>query len=82
MSFGSNIKPSLLPKDKLKVLTKVFSELPYDFLWRWDVLDYPECPKNVRISTWFPQTAILGKQIDFYLNLIKKIVLIILKYLI
>ena len=75
MSFGSNIKPSLLPKDKLKVLTKVFSELPYDFLWRWDVLDYPECPKNVRISTWFPQTAILGKQIDFYLNLIKKKIL-------
>ncbi|VVC99403.1 unnamed protein product [Leptidea sinapis] len=34
--FGTNTKSSLFPKSQVDIFTKVFSELPYDVLWRWD----------------------------------------------
>ncbi|XP_050356505.1 UDP-glucosyltransferase 2-like isoform X3 [Nymphalis io] len=59
MSFGTNVKPSLLPKEKVQIFTNVFSELPYDVLWKWDKDEIPGRSKNVRISKWFPQSDLL-----------------------
>nr|XP_026497756.1 UDP-glucuronosyltransferase 2B20-like isoform X2 [Vanessa tameamea] len=59
MSFGTNVKPSLLPKEKIQIFTNVFSELPYDVLWKWDKDEIPGRSKNVRISKWFPQSDLL-----------------------
>ncbi|XP_046972608.1 UDP-glucosyltransferase 2-like [Vanessa cardui] len=59
MSFGTNVKPSLLPKEKIQIFTKVFSELPYDVLWKWDKDEIPGRSKNVRISKWLPQSDLL-----------------------
>lgn len=61
MSFGTNVKPSLLPKEKVQIFIKVFSELPYDILWKWDQDEIPGRPKNVKISKWFPQSDLLSK---------------------
>lgn len=61
MSFGTNVKPSLLPKEKVQIFIKVFSELPYDILWKWDQDEISGRPKNVKISKWFPQSDLLSK---------------------
>ncbi|XP_050356426.1 UDP-glycosyltransferase UGT5-like [Nymphalis io] len=59
MSFGSNVMPSKLPSDKLKIFTNVFSQLPYDILWKWDKDELPARPTNVKISKWLPQSDLL-----------------------
>ncbi|XP_046972581.1 UDP-glycosyltransferase UGT5-like [Vanessa cardui] len=59
VSFGTNVKPSMFPPEKLKVFTHVFSRLPYDVLWKWDNEELPGRPKNVRISKWLPQSDLL-----------------------
>ncbi|KAJ8708789.1 hypothetical protein PYW08_010171 [Mythimna loreyi] len=62
ISFGTNVQPSLLPRDRVEVMTKVFSELPYDVLWKWDTDDLPGRSKNIRISKWLPQSDLLRHQ--------------------
>ncbi|XP_030032898.2 UDP-glucosyltransferase 2 [Manduca sexta] len=57
MSFGTNIPPSKLPQNVKRMFLKVFSELPYDVLWKFDE-DLPDLPQNVKISKWFPQSDI------------------------
>ncbi|KAJ8708426.1 hypothetical protein PYW07_010551 [Mythimna separata] len=59
ISFGTNVQPSLLPRDRVEVMSKVFSELPYDVLWKWDTDDLPGRSKNIRISKWLPQSDLL-----------------------
>ncbi|XP_047036555.1 UDP-glucosyltransferase 2-like [Helicoverpa zea] len=59
ISFGTNVKPSRLPREKIQILIKVFSELPYDVLWKWDEDDLPGCSSNVRIEKWLPQSDLL-----------------------
>ncbi|XP_045455070.1 UDP-glucosyltransferase 2-like [Melitaea cinxia] len=59
ISFGTNVKPSFLPRDKLKIFTDVFSQLPYDVLWKWDNEELPGRPSNVKILKWLPQSDLL-----------------------
>ncbi|XP_022837215.1 UDP-glucuronosyltransferase 2B15-like [Spodoptera litura] len=59
ISFGTNVQPSLLPQDKIKIIAKVFSQLPYDVLWKWDKDELPGRSKNIRISKWLPQSDLL-----------------------
>ncbi|XP_069355762.1 UDP-glycosyltransferase UGT5-like isoform X2 [Maniola hyperantus] len=59
MSFGTNARPSLLPAEKLKIFTNVFSQLPYDILWKWDTDEPPARLENVKISKWLPQSDLL-----------------------
>lgn len=61
MSLGTNVKPSLLPPEKVQLLIKVFSQLPYDILWKWDKNELPGRAKNIRISKWLPQSDLLSK---------------------
>ncbi|XP_050683746.1 UDP-glucosyltransferase 2-like [Leptidea sinapis] len=58
ISFGTNVKTTLLPQETVKLMNKVFSELPYNVLWKWDS-DLPGRPSNVKISEWFPQADLL-----------------------
>ncbi|XP_045762946.1 UDP-glucosyltransferase 2-like [Maniola jurtina] len=59
VSFGTNVLPSFLPPEKIEVMTKVFSELPYDVLWKYDKDVLPGQAKNIKLSKWFPQPDIL-----------------------
>nr|XP_021199107.2 UDP-glucosyltransferase 2 [Helicoverpa armigera]WRX06251.1 UGT33B5 [Helicoverpa armigera] len=59
ISFGTNVQPSLLPPEKVRILVKVFSELPYDVLWKWDKDELPGRTSNIRISKWLPQSDLL-----------------------
>ncbi|XP_028035389.1 UDP-glucuronosyltransferase 2B17-like [Bombyx mandarina] len=59
ISFGTNVLPSLLPPERIRILVKVFSELPYDVLWKWDKDELPGRSKNIRISKWLPQSDLL-----------------------
>ncbi|KAH9634408.1 hypothetical protein HF086_000234 [Spodoptera exigua] len=59
ISFGTNVLPSLLPQDKIQMIAKVFSQLPYDVLWKWDKDELPGRSKNIRISKWLPQSDML-----------------------
>ncbi|XP_041972157.1 UDP-glucosyltransferase 2-like [Aricia agestis] len=57
VSFGSNVIPSAI--DKMQVLLKALSELPYDVLLKWDKEQLPIKAKNIRISKWLPQADLL-----------------------
>ncbi|CAH1641744.1 unnamed protein product [Spodoptera littoralis] len=59
ISFGTNVQPSLLPQDRVQMMAKVFSQLPYDVLWKWDKDELPGRSKNIRISKWLPQSDLL-----------------------
>ncbi|PZC71200.1 hypothetical protein B5X24_HaOG200295 [Helicoverpa armigera] len=59
ISFGTNVQPSLLPPEKVQILVKVFSELPYDVLWKWDKDELPGRTSNIKISKWLPQADLL-----------------------
>ncbi|XP_046972519.1 UDP-glycosyltransferase UGT5-like [Vanessa cardui] len=59
VSFGTNVKPSMFPRETLKIFTDVFSQLPNDVLWKWDNDELPGRPKNVKISKWLPQSDLL-----------------------
>ncbi|XP_047539178.1 UDP-glucosyltransferase 2-like [Vanessa atalanta] len=59
ISFGTNVKPSMFLPETLAIFNNVFSQLPYDFLWKWDKDELPGIPKNVKISKWLPQSDLL-----------------------
>ncbi|KAJ0171762.1 hypothetical protein K1T71_012525 [Dendrolimus kikuchii] len=59
MSFGTNVKPSLLPSEKIQMVNKVFSQLPYDILWKYDLDELPGKSKNVKLVKWVPQSDLL-----------------------
>ena len=75
MSFGTNVKPSLLPPEKIKIFANVFSKLPYNVLWKWNTEESPGRSDNVKISKWFPQSDILSELQCIYskLCIIRKI---------
>lgn len=59
VSFGSNVKSSLLPKSKIETLLNVFRELPYNFIWKFEADNLPNIPKNLQIMKWTPQQELL-----------------------
>ncbi|KAJ0171760.1 hypothetical protein K1T71_012523 [Dendrolimus kikuchii] len=59
ISFGSIAKPSLLPPEKIQTINKVFSRLPYDILWKYDLDELPGKSKNVKLVKWVPQSDML-----------------------
>ncbi|KAL0810823.1 hypothetical protein ABMA28_010135 [Loxostege sticticalis] len=59
VSFGTNVNPSQLPAQKIQVMVKVFSELPYNVLWKWDKDVLPGQSENIKISKWLPQSDLL-----------------------
>nr|WEU75336.1 uridine diphosphate-glycosyltransferases 33AS1 [Glyphodes pyloalis] len=59
ISFGTNVKPSLLPPDRVQILVKVVSKLPYDVLWKWDEEKMTNRSSNIKIAKWLPQADLL-----------------------
>ncbi|CAK1547702.1 unnamed protein product [Leptosia nina] len=57
-SFGTNVKPANLPREKVQMMLTVFSKLPYDVLLKWDE-DMSEKPSNVKTAKWLPQAQLL-----------------------
>lgn len=59
-SLGSNVRSSYLDANKRKIITQVFSELPYQILWKFETDNLEDQPKNVKIKKWLPQHDLLG----------------------
>lgn len=59
-SLGSNLKSSELPPQQLEAILKTISKLPKKFLWKFEN-ESIAVPKNLKISKWVPQRAVLGK---------------------
>lgn len=59
ISFGTNVMPSLLPPERIQILINVFSQLPYDVLWKYDKDELPGKSENIKISKWLPQSDLL-----------------------
>ncbi|XP_052741723.1 uncharacterized protein LOC112045599 [Bicyclus anynana] len=59
LSFGTNVMSGMIPTDKIQMIIKVFSNLPYNVLWKWDKDELPGKSNNIKISKWFPQSDLL-----------------------
>lgn len=59
-SFGTNTLTSLLPKKTVEMFIRVFSQLPYDVLMKWDSDELPGKTNNIKIGKWFPQKDLLA----------------------
>lgn len=59
ISFGTNVSPSQLPQEKIQIMIKVFSQLPYNVMWKWDKEELPGRSDNIQISKWYPQSDLL-----------------------
>ncbi|CAD0205766.1 unnamed protein product [Chrysodeixis includens] len=59
ISFGTNVKTSMLPPERVKQMINAFSKLPYDILWKWDSDELPGKTANIKISKWLPQSDVL-----------------------
>ncbi|XP_050344523.1 UDP-glycosyltransferase UGT5-like [Nymphalis io] len=68
ISFGSMLKATLTPKDKIEAITAALSELPQRVIWKWEEKTLPGNPKNIYLSKWLPQNDILAhpKVLAFY----------------
>lgn len=61
LSFGTNVVPSMLSREKIESIIRVLSELPYNVLWKYDKDILPGKTDNIYIRKWFPQSDILSK---------------------
>jgi hypothetical protein len=59
-SLGSNLKSTLLPKEKREILLNTFSKLKEKVLWKWEEDILPGKPPNVHIAKWLPQQDVLA----------------------
>ncbi|CAH2098350.1 unnamed protein product [Euphydryas editha] len=58
-SLGTNVRPSVLSSEKIDIFIKVFSQLPYDIMWKWDKDKLPGKSENIKIFKWLPQSDLL-----------------------
>lgn len=61
ISFGSLVKASTMPDDKLKAILGAIAELPYKFIWKWENKDTLMDKNKLYVANWLPQVDILGK---------------------
>ncbi|XP_026730403.1 UDP-glucuronosyltransferase 2A3-like [Trichoplusia ni] len=68
ISFGSMLRATSTPKDKLEAIIGAISELPQRVIWKWEEKTLPGNPKNIFLSNWLPQNDILAhpKVLAFY----------------
>ncbi|XP_045762945.1 uncharacterized protein LOC123865767 [Maniola jurtina] len=59
LSFGTNALAGAIPEDKVRIIVKVLSGLPYDVLWKWDKNELPEQSESIKLSKWYPQSDLL-----------------------
>lgn len=60
-SWGSMVRASTLPKEKLMAILQVLSNIPRKVIWKWETDQLPEKPKNVMITKWLPQYDVMSE---------------------
>ncbi|CAG9583267.1 unnamed protein product [Danaus chrysippus] len=60
VSFGSVVKSSTMPADKLNAVLGAMAELPQRFIWKWETDVVLLDKKKLYVSSWLPQVDILG----------------------
>lgn len=60
MSLGSFLQSSMMPKEKMATILRVFGSLRQKVLWKFETDDLPELPSNVMVRKWLPQSDILA----------------------
>ena len=60
-SWGSMVKASSLPKEKLEVILNVISSIPRKVIWKWEVDELPKRPRNLFVTKWLPQFDIMSE---------------------
>lgn len=60
-SFGSIIRGSTLPAEKIKAFQQAFEKLPQRVLWKWEDSVERGSPSNVKMMKWIPQRDVLGE---------------------
>lgn len=58
-SFGTNVKPSTLPKERLENMMRVLGGLRYKVIFKHDD-EWANVPANMLITKWMPQTSVLA----------------------
>ncbi|XP_077291424.1 UDP-glycosyltransferase UGT5-like [Arctopsyche grandis] len=58
--FGSYLKSSEMPEEKLKIFFNSFKSLKQRILWKWDGENEPKNFPNIFFSNWMPQSDILA----------------------
>ncbi|XP_017784819.1 PREDICTED: UDP-glucuronosyltransferase 2B2-like [Nicrophorus vespilloides] len=68
-SLGSNVKSEDIPDATKEMILKVFSELPYKILWKYEQKDSLQQMGNLRIANWVPQQDVLRhKNIKLFIS--------------
>ncbi|KAJ8719644.1 hypothetical protein PYW08_011819 [Mythimna loreyi] len=60
ISFGSMLRATSMPQDKLEAIMEAVSQLPQRIVFKWEEKILPGNPKNIYISNWLPQNDILA----------------------
>lgn len=60
MSLGSFMQSSMMPKEKMVAILKVFGSLKQRIIWKFDSDDSLPLPSNVIVRKWLPQSDILA----------------------
>lgn len=60
-SWGSMVKASSLPKEKLMAVLQVLGNIPRKVIWKWETDQLPGKPKNVMITKWLPQFDVMSE---------------------
>lgn len=60
ISFGSVVRCSTMPEDKVQAILDAMSELPHRFIWKWENKTMTFDKNKLYISEWLPQVDILG----------------------
>ncbi|XP_061717978.1 UDP-glycosyltransferase UGT5-like isoform X1 [Cydia pomonella] len=60
ISFGSMLRATSTPRDKLEAIISAVSELPQRIVFKWEEPNLPGNPKNIYVSNWLPQNDILA----------------------
>lgn len=68
ISFGTFLKPSLMPPAQYNAMVSVLSKLKQRIIWKWED-DKTKFPSNVMAQKWIPQADILGhKNVKLYIG--------------
>jgi len=53
-----------------KAFIEALAEIPQRVLWKYDIPNIRDLPKNVKVGKWFPQRDILGKNLEIFFIII------------
>lgn len=65
-SMGSNFKSILMSEEKREMFLSIFKNIPQRVIWKLELENATNIPKNVMITEWLPQNDILGKCIPSF----------------